>query len=333
MVIEGTPEAPRAPLTGLPPRALGSVRRTMHVDVGRQGSWGAPLVIEGGARDLRTGDESPDDVTVLAEATATARFDDGRHLETLVTEPHAPWTAALVGTRAGGGFRRRLDDVVPASDATSLLRQVLDDMPAAALISGYAGMRLARRQGHHPARLMPSGALERMTDLCSGWRDDGTAVQSVRAGQGVPMQDCPPAPHDPGADARAWHGMGPLDLDWTRRRRCIDVRLHGAGTFSLWAMFRDTVGEGDGTEVVLHEYTVTARGADGVLSDLSAEPRVLPFPECPAAAAAVGALAGAPVRTLAASVPDTLVSIASCTHLNDLLRALGGVADLVTPAR
>ena len=305
----------------------------MHVDVGRRGSWGAPLVIEGGARDLRTGDDSPDDVTVLAEASAAAHFDDARHLETLVTEPHAPWTAALVGTRAGGGFRRQLDAVVPASEATSLLRQVLDDMPAAALISGYAGMRLARRQGHHPARLMPSGALDRMTDLCSGWRNDGTAVRSVRAGEGVPMQDCPPAPHDPGVDAHAWHAMGSLELDWTRRRRCIDVRRHADSTFWVWAIFRDTVGQGDGTEVVLHEYTVTARGAHGVLSDLSAKPRVLPFGECPAAADAVGALAGAPVRTLAATVPDTLVSVASCTHLNDLLRALGGVADLVVSAR
>jgi hypothetical protein len=304
----------------------------MHVDVGRRGSWGSPLAIEGAARDLRTGAAGPDEVTVLAEATATADFDEARQLASLVTEPPEPWAEALMGTRAGGGFRRRLDEVVPADEATSLLRQVLDDMPAAALISGYAGMRVARRQGQQPQSLMPPGALERMTDLCAGWRSDGTAVTSVRAGQGVPMQDCPPAPVESGGDAHAWHAMGRLQPDWTRRRRCIDVRRDDDGTFRLWAMFRDTVGEGDGGEVVLHEYTVTAHGVDGVLAEVAAVPRVLPFPECPAAAAAVHALVGSPVRVLAATVPDTLTSISSCTHLNDLLRALGGVADLVAAA-
>ena len=305
----------------------------MHVDVGRRGSWSSPLTIEAAARDLRTGPAGPDHVVVLAEAAVTAGFDETRRLDTLVTEPGAAWTAELVGTRAGGGFRRRLDEIVPADESTSLLRQVLDDMPAAALISGYAFMRLARREGHHPASLMPSGALDRMTDLCAGWRRDGVAVRSVSAGQGVPMQDCPPAPEDPGTDFHAWHAMAPLDLDWMRRRRCIDVRHDDDGTFWLWAMFRDTVGDSDGAELVLHEYTVTANGRDGVLEEVSAVPRVLPFPECPGAAAAVGALAGSPVRTLAATVPGTLTSISSCTHLNDLLRALGGVGDLVGHTR
>ncbi len=59
---------------------------------------------------------------------------------------------------------------------------------------------------------------------------------------------------------------------------------------------------------------------------------MLPFPECPAAADAVGALVGAEVRALAPVVHDTLTGIASCTHLNDLLRALGGVGDLLVVA-
>jgi len=46
----------------------------------------------------------------------------------------------------------------------------------------------------------------------------------------------------------------------------------------------------------------------------------------------VGALVGAEVRSLAPVVHDTLTGIASCTHLNDLLRALGGVGDLLALA-
>jgi hypothetical protein len=94
-------------------------------------------------------------------------------------------------------------------------------------------------------------------------------------------------------------------------------------------MFRDTVGEEDGAEVVLHEYAVTAGGSGSVVGAIAAEPRVLPFPECPAAAEAVGDLVGCELGELSRSVPELLTGIRSCTHLNDLLRALGGVADLV----
>ena len=327
-MTESTPAALADPLPGVPARAPGSVRRTMHVDVGPRAEWTSSLAMEGGARDLVTG-EAPDDVRVRAAAQVRAGFDTARCLESLETTPAVEWTAALIGARAGGGFRRQLDAVVPAAEAGSLLRQVLDDMPAAALISGYAWMRLARRAGHHPASLMPSGALDRMTDLCSGWRAGGTAVRSVASGEGVPVQDCPPAPLDTAHDRWAWHDVGPLEADWMRRRRCIDVAATPDGAFSIWAMFRDTVGEGGGAEVVLHEYAVRARGCDGVLEAIEAEPRVLPFPECPAAGQAVGALVGLEVRRFATAVGDTLSGIASCTHLNDLLRALGGIGDLV----
>jgi len=335
-VTEGTPVALRDPLPDVPTRPAGSVRRTMHVDVGPRGEWSSPLAMEGAARDLRTAPArdggDPGEPTTLAEVHVAAGFDMGRRLESLTTSPRAAWTDAVIGTRAGGGFRRHLEEVVPPEEAGSLLRQVLDDMPAAALISGYGLMRMARRKGHHPSTLTPSGALDRMTDLCSGWRTGGTAVLSIAAGQGVPMQDCPPAPRPSGADRWAWHDIGPLQMDWMRRRRLMDVRADPDGTFSIWAMFRDTVGEGDGDEVVLHEYTVQVGGADGVVASIAAQPRVLPFPECPAAADAVGALVGAEVRSLAAVVHDELTGIASCTHLNDLLRALGGVGDLLALA-
>jgi len=332
-VTEGTPVALREPLPDVPARALGSVRRTMHVDVGPRGQWSSPLAMEGAARDLRTGSgtvgDGPGHGTVLAEVRVSAGFDISRRLESLATTPAAAWTDAVIGTRAGGGFRRHLEEVVPPEEAGSLLRQVLDDMPAAALISGYGLMRMARRAGHHPSALTPAGALDRMADLCSGWRTGGTAVASIAAGLGVPMQDCPPAPPPATGDGDAWHDIGPLEMDWMRRRRCIDVRVEPDGTFALWAMFRDTVGEGGGDEVVLHEYTVRVGGVDGVVGSVVAEPRVLPFPECPAAADAVGALVGSEVRSLARVVPDTLTGIASCTHLNDLLRALGGVGGLL----
>ncbi len=308
----------------------------MHVDVGARTGWGVALPMFGAARDLATGRGGPD-VTVVAEASVEAGFDGGRTLVSLETTPVAPWCAGVVGARAGGGFRKRLDELMPPEEAGSLLRLVLDDMPAGALISGYAWMRLARRQGHDPASLTPPDIVERMADLCSGWRMGGEATASVEAGRGVPVQDCPPAPDLGADDPLSWHAIGPLAPDWMRRRRCIDVTVDDpddpVGRFSVCAMFRDCVGEPEGGEAVLHEYWVEVEGAGSAIEAVCATPRVLPFPECPGAAEAVGALAGRTLAELPVAVPATLVGTASCTHLNDLLRALGGASQLVELAR
>ena len=325
------------PLPRTPQRRTGSVRRTMHVDVGARTEWGVALPMSGAARDMRTASRGPDDVTVLAEAALAASFDTDRVLVELETTPGTSWATGLIGARAGGGFRRRVDEVMPPEEAGSLLRLVLDDLPAAALISGYAWMRLAHRQGHDPSSLMPSDIAGRMLDLCSGWRSGGVAMASVEASRGVPVQDCPPATDLEAGDPLGWHGMPSLAPDWMRRRRCIDVWVDDpadpGGAFSLWAMFRDCVGEPGGGEAVLHEYVVEVAGTGGVVDDVRADPRVLPFPECPGAASAVDRLVGQRLADFADAVPEVLVGIASCTHLNDLLRALGGAAGLLELAR
>jgi len=325
------------PLLATPERRPGSLRRTMHVDVGVRSGWADPLPMSGAARDLRTGDGGPGDVEVVAEAALTAAFDVQRHLVELDTSPPAPWAAEVLGARAGGGFRRQLDEAMPPEAARSLLRLVLDDLPAGALISGYALLRLARRAGHDPARLTPADALARMTDICSGWRAGGAAAASVAADRGVPIQDCPPAPDLAIADPIGWHPMDPLPMDGMRRRRCLDVWLEDPGDplgrFSIWAMFRDTVGEPGGGEAVLHEYSVEVEGEGDVVRALRADPRVLPFPECPGAAAEVGRMAGTPLAAFTEAVPSILVGTLCCTHLNDLLRALGGAAGLLAQAR
>lgn len=322
------------PLEAVPARAPGSLRRTMNVDIGLRSEWSAPLELTGAARDIRTtGGDGPENFELLGLAEARASFDPQRRMTDLKTSPDAKWTEALVGVRAGGGFRGALSAAAPATERSSLLYQVLDDLPAGALISGYAWMRLARRSGQQPANLMPRGALDRMTDLCSGWRDGGVAVKSVAEDKGVPVQDCPSAPDLVGPDPHSWHELEPLPPDWMRRRRLIDVVADADGGFSVWAMFRDSVGEHDGSEAVLHEYALGVTGTGEQISHLIAEPRVLPFPECPGAASAVKILEGRKVGDLPAIVPSLVTGTASCTHLNDLLRSMGGVAELLRIAR
>ena len=82
------------------------------MDVAARQGWGVALAVSGAARDLRTAtaDGQPD---VLAQVTLQALFDTDRALTELYAEPSAPWAAQLLGTRAGGGFRRRLEQLVP----------------------------------------------------------------------------------------------------------------------------------------------------------------------------------------------------------------------------
>ena len=51
--------------------------------------------------------------------------------------------------------------------------------------------------------------------------------------------------------------------------------------------------------------------------------------ECPGAAASATRLRGAPAAGLRAWVRETFVGPPTCTHLNDTLRSLEGVPDLV----
>jgi len=306
----------------------------MHVDVGPANEWfgGGELQIDGAARDVRGRSGPGRELETLATGSVSARFDRKRVLDHLETSPVSPWANAMVGERAGGGFRRKLAEIAPGSGAT-LVRQLMEDLPAAALISGYASLRLARRLAVNPGDLTPPGVLGRMTDMCSGWRAGGVAVESIAAGNGVPFQDCPEAPDLAADDPDSWHEIPTLAADCMRRRRLVDVVFGDDGSAALWAMFRDTVGEADGTELVLHEYALTGRleksDAGMVLVSVEADPKVLPFTECPAAASEVRALAGTLLGDLPAVVPVALFGVASCTHLNDLLRNVGGMAGLL----
>jgi hypothetical protein len=108
-------------------------------------------------------------------------------------------------------------------------------------------------------------------------------------------------------------------------------------------MFRDTYAQPDGAVSVLHEYTLTATvAAVGAVATTSrtggpeerivfceATPRVLPWAECPQAAASADRLVGRRLDDLRELVRDDLVGTSTCTHLNALLSSLSQAAELV----
>jgi hypothetical protein len=276
---------------------------------------------------------------VREAAALEAQVDPRRLLARLQLVPDRPEATALVGSKVGSGFRAQVAAVLSGERGTPL-GLLLDDLPGATLISGYVRVRSEAQAGLPTGSTVPAAALDAMTDVCSGWRTGGRAMASVACGDGIPLQDCPPAPDltrgEGSTDLLGWHDIGPLAPRAMRRRRRIDVggsaRCPSGNDepIEVDAMFRDSYGEPDGTEVVLHEYGLQATlDPDGlVVRSIEAAPAVLPFGECPLAATHVEDLVGRAIGDFRAAVREQLTGIRSCTHLNDMLRVLADVAYL-----
>jgi hypothetical protein len=349
-----------------PPRPPGSIRRTSHIDMSFPAGGG--LRLDGTCRDLATAtemsttsatttsefrdstrssslpDPAPASAAVhehepllapgmggrrVAQATVSAALAADYTLLDLVTTGGAVDAAMLQGLPVRAGFRARLDQAMPADGMGSPLFVLLDELPVVALISGYALMYRGQL-GHHQ-----SGARDRMTDVCSGWRADGLMIQSIRATGSMPIPVGPDAPgpetDDETGDPLGWHPLPTLPRGSMRRRRLIDVSRAPHGGFAVFATFRDTYVGDENVQRVLHEYTlVAAVDAQGRISSCVATPRVLPWNECPHAAASAERLVGqhpAEIREAMRGVRG----VGTCTHLNDLLRSLGDL-DVLTGA-
>jgi hypothetical protein len=297
------------------------------MDILRRGGPGGNLVLVGRARDLLTSTDGAG--SVAAEAVVRAALDSDRRLEELRAQPDNDAASNLLGSMVGAGFRRLVDAAVPDHrDAQSPLYLLLDDLPVAALISGYADLYFRPDEIHNRSRGHPPA------DICSGWRSDGTMMVAIREHGRIPVPVGPLAPRlERDDDELAWHGLELLPPGAMRRRRRIDVS--GQGPYHVDAMFRDTHVDHEGIETVLHEYAVDATIDDETWQILSIDacPRVLPWMECPWAADSAKRLEGEDARGLRRLVSDSLSGIKTCTHLNDMLRSLADVVPLATLLR
>jgi hypothetical protein len=143
----------------------------------------------------------------------------------------------------------------------------------------------------------------------------------------VPVGPSAPTLESPD-DTDAWHEIGALARGAMRRRRLIDVTR--TDQLDVRAMFRDTHVDAQGDETVLHEYALTATldPSSLIFTACDAVPRVLPWVECPVAAASATRLIGHGVAEVRSMVRSELRGTSTCTHLNDLLRSLGDVGAL-----
>jgi hypothetical protein len=277
-------------------------------------------------RDLQTGRDGTATVLGTSTVEAVIRFVPDRLVVAITADPAAD-LGGLVGVRASSGFRQALDGALPGEATTHSLRyQLLDDVPTATLVSGYA----MGAGGVHPPRGMFD--LSRNADLCAGWATGATLLAGLEEDGQVPVVTGPEAPPlERADDPLAWHAVGPLEPHGMRRRRRIDVWGDDDGGFAVECFFRDTHLDADGLETVIHEYTVhgVVDAATMCFTACDADVGALPWMECPAAAASATRLVGTPVGDVRSRVRETFVGTTTCTHLNDTLRSLADLPALV----
>jgi hypothetical protein len=225
-------------------------------------------------------------------------------------------------------------DTDTAAQRGELVYLLLDEIPVSTLVSGYAVLHATSR-GDLEAKviddLRPPGPPIHGPDMCAGFQSGGTIMISLgRGGHAVVTGPDATEVLDRG-DPQGWHDLpGPLRVDAMRRWRRHDLWRDADDLLQVDTFFRDSHMAPDGTETIIHEYTVTATidpAARRVL-ECEAVPRVLPFVECPQAAASATRLRGMELFGLRPQVRAELLGPSTCTHLNDTLREIEDVVAL-----
>jgi hypothetical protein len=322
---------PRRSFGPAPVRAPGSVRRTSTIDATWPEGQGGPLRLVGRARDLLTPRGGGAAVT-LAEDRFEALLDRERRIISIVAEPPRPALSGLVGARGGGGYRRALAAAAGEERRrASPLYLLLDDVAAMSLISvaGLAQWDLDAFKALSFAMSPREFAqhLKSRQDVCIGHTEGSTAQDPQLFDHNYGEADA--AELRRADDPLSWHELATVEGPSLRRSRRIDVRLGEA--IEIESEFQDSALRPDGGRGVVHEYGLTATADPATLELLGvrAEPRVLPYPECPRATGNIGRLVGSPLPELRERVLAELAGPAGCTHLNDAMRALAEAPALV----
>ena len=242
------------------------------------------------------------------------------------TEPAAPALQELLGAIVGPGFRAKADLVVPERrDRGDLLYLLLDDLPGATLVAGYAMLH---------AGMVPKPSddeyLVARSDLCAGWAADGAMMTLIREhGRSPAPMGCEAPPVARVGDPDAWHNLPDLAPNAMRRLRRLDVLppLADGEPATVDVFFRDSHVDGEGRETIVHEYSVTASVdvATRTVVAIDARADVLPWQECPQALGSAPRLVGHTLAGLRPYVRAEFIGTTTCTHLNDVLRGLTDV--------
>ncbi len=320
---------PRNPVGHSPLRRPGSVRRTSSIDMTwPQGRMGL-IELRGVARDIFTPAEGGAPVQ-LARDTMVAHVNWERVIQSIEVEPKREGIEKLVGARGGGHLRQAIYDVLPRERiAGTPLYLLLDDISGSSLIAGWAWSRWTDSWKDFNISEDDIKRFRRnMEGVCIGFSPgssalqmDGTSRNEQNFAAVVPL----PHPDDPAG----WHELTLHTGVSMRRARRIDVWLDDL--IEIDATFQDSASAPEGGRIAIHEYRLSVRAdpKTGHLVEIKADPRVLPYKECPNAVNNTARLLGTPMNELRSVVLEELRKTMGCTHLNDALRALAEVPVLI----
>jgi Protein of unknown function (DUF2889) len=294
------------------------------------------LLLHGTGRDLLT--DASNTPIILAQAENTVTVDYSERLVSAIEIPSADRgqhdaAQQLIGVPTTGKLRKMLGIYLPEEVSSgSLLAQLIDDVPAAALIAGSSLFRQGLIEPSHD-----SEKRRPQVDVCTGWSSGGVMAQAIIENSIPYMGEGPLAPSVlSDTDPLAWHESPPLSLGAMRRHRRLDITRLDAGIdssdgYALDIFFRDSFVEPDGRQSVVHEYAITGTlDSQGVITAIVATPHVIPGPECPGAAASAQRVIGLPLCDIRAHVTAEFSGLSTCTHLNDMLRSLGTMSTFLT---
>jgi hypothetical protein len=307
-------------IESVPPRHVGSIRRTSSIDVVRPAGITSPTVfMSGRCRDVVTTDTGGEVVAAVELALTIAVA--GAIIQAISSTTGVD-LEPLVGRSAMSKFRAGLAEVTPDEvTGRTALHRLLDDVPGANLVSGYA-YAIAGIDTRRSAQ-----GIESRADLCAGWINDGEMMRNARAGD-LGLRLGPPAPVvELAGDPLGFHELPPLPEHSFRRHRRMDV-IPAGDAIRLDGFFRDVYFSADGPTSI-HEYGYAAElDGDLVVRAIDVTPGTLPWDECPGAAVSASWLVGERVGSIDSLVRSRFKGVHTCTHLNDALRTLDDVAAL-----
>lgn len=316
----------KGPAPETPARACFSIRRTATIDTDWPDGTENPRQ-RGHARDLLTLADLDAPVT-LAEDRFTARLSSAREVLAIASDPPRAGITQLIGARAGGQMRAAIAEALPGErESGTPLYLLLDDIAGSSLVSGFA-LVLWDPKLHEEVVESVAGQerRRRMAGVCVGFTPGFSAL--TVGPQATQQNHRVVEPLERNPDPLGWHELASMEGPVSRRARRIDVRL--GERIEIDAHFQDSATTPSGERMAVHEYLLSATADRESLTLLSieADPRILPFDECPTAVLNIKRLVGTPLGGLRQTVLTELARTQGCTHLNDMARSLAEVPQL-----
>lgn len=288
----------------------------------------------GRARDIRTG-EGIHDAEILAETGFEVSLEQDKTISAIKATDHETDVAQLIGQRGGSHLRVAIAERLPdLLENNSLLYLLLDDISGTSLVSPWAWSQW-REPGKEEGSAFPLLDAQRILErvgICWGLKEGSSGLELDRTKIGLAAADGGELRNP--IDPRGWHEFPVLAGVSMRRARRIDIWREPTGAngdvLRIEAAFQDSASKPDGKRAAIHEYIIRASASPATMELLAieAEPRVLPFPECPGAVANIQRLIGMTASELRESVIEALPREHGCTHLNDALRSMSEVPNM-----